>query len=386
MGEEAGGLGGPSSVVGQMAEDLLERLAPPRLGGLDEAFEPWMAFKAGLQADTGLNVGFDYSSLMMWASSSPGEDRGFGGIGRLYGTWTLVDREGPFSGSLVFKAEHRHRLGTDVAPQNLGFASGYNGIPGTAFSDYGWGVTNMFWKQSLGGRLNLIAGLVDVTDYLDVYGLVNPWTHFQNLAFSTSPTIPSPNQGLGAAVGGMLGDHVYLVAGFADANGDPTEMPFDSFGDGEFFKHAELGWVSSQERRYLDNIHLTAWHVDEREGAGVPDGWGLAFSAARLIDDRWMPFLRAGYADGDAPLVSHSVSTGIGRYFPDTKDLIGLGVNWGRPADASLGDQWTTELFYRFHAAKNFAVTPSVQLIGNPALAPDEDLLFYFGLRARVTF
>ncbi|NIQ95360.1 MAG: hypothetical protein GWN87_15030, partial [Desulfuromonadales bacterium] len=63
------------------------------------------------------------------------------------------DREGPFAGSLVYKVENRHRLSSEIAPQNLGFASGYQGIPGTAFSDYdGWGVTNLFWQQAIGER------------------------------------------------------------------------------------------------------------------------------------------------------------------------------------------------------------------------------------------
>ncbi|MEM7146939.1 MAG: carbohydrate porin [Verrucomicrobiota bacterium] len=381
-----GGFGGPSSVEEQLAEDRLTREEVSRFQVFDEFLEPWFGFKEGLREEIGLTLGFDYTTLLMWASSSSGEKRGFGGIGRMFGTWALVDRDGPYAGSLVFKGENRHRLGTDVAPQNLGFASGYSGIPGTAFSDYGWGVTNLFWRQGLGERLNLIVGVVDVTDYLDVYGLVNPWTQFQNLAFLTDPTIPAPNQGLGAAMGGMLGEHVYFIGGFADANGDPTRSPFRSFGEGEFFKHVELGWVSSYDRRFFDNVHVTAWHVDERTDAGVPSGWGVAMSASRFINERWMPFVRAGYGDGDAPLWSHSVSAGVGRYFTGSKDLAGLGVNWGKPADSSLEHQWTSELFYRFQAAQNLALTPSVQLIGNPALNPEKDVLVYFGLRGRVTF
>lgn len=380
------GFGGPSSVEEQLREDRENRVEKSRLGILDEALQPWFDFKTGLQEDTGLTIGFDYTSLLMWASSSPGDDRGFGGIARMFGTWTLLDPDGPYTGSLVFKGENRHRLGTDTAPQNLGFASGYNGIPGTAFSEYGWGVTNLFWRQSLGERFNLLVGQVDVTDYVDIYGLVNPWTQFQNLAFLTNPTIAAPNQGLGAAVGVSLTDHLYFVGGFSDANGDPTKSPFNTFEQGEFFKHAEIGWVSSFERRYFDNVHLTVWQVDEREAAGVDDGWGLAVSATRFIDDTWMPFVRVGYAEGEASLLSHSVSAGVGRYFDGTKDLLGVGVNWGSPADDSLGNQWTSELFYRFQAAQNFAITPSIQLISNPALDSDKDLLAYFGLRARLTF
>ena len=48
--------------------------------------------------------------------------------------------------------------------------------------------------------------------------------------------------------------------------------------------------------------------------------------------------------------------------------------------------QWTSELFYRLQLAENVAITPSVQVIVNPALNADEEVLGLFGVRARVTF
>ena len=64
-------------------------------------------------------------------------------------------------------------------------------------------LTNLYWRQGLAdGRLVFVGGWVDATDYLDIYGLISPWTHFSNFAFSTgSATIPAPNQGLGLAAG-----------------------------------------------------------------------------------------------------------------------------------------------------------------------------------------
>ena len=152
------------------------------------------------------------------------------------------------------------------------------------------------------------------------------------------------------------------------------------------FKHLEVGFVSSFKRRYLDNIHMTAWHVDEREGAMTPDGWGLAFSASRFINDQWMPFVRAGYADGDAPLLQATISTGIGYYIKEHRDLLGVGLSWGKPSANGLDDQYTAELFYRLQLAENLAITPDVQLIINPALNPDEDIVGIFGIRLRATF
>jgi porin len=391
--EEVPQFGGPSSVGAQLQEDDAVVEKPLlRLPGMDRLTKFWFDWKGLISKKVGLSFALDYQALYLKASVNPGEDDAASGIFRFYGSWTLLGRGGDSSGSLVFKVENRHDLGTDVVPQNLGFDVGYLGIPGTMFSEYsgnGWGLTNLYWQQKFqDGKLNLLLGQVDVTDYLDIYGLINPLSAFQNLSFSTNPTIAAPNQGFGAALGVMATDNIYVVAGIADANGDPTE-PGKSvesfFEDNEYFTQAEIGWTSSFERRYFDNVHLTYWHVDERVAAGVPKGWGLTFSATKFIGDKWMPFFRAGWSDGEAPLLNGVVSAGIGRYFGKSKDLAGLGVSWGDPADDDLDGQWTSELFYRLQVAQNLAITPSLQWIINPVLNLDEDSIFFFGLRARLT-
>jgi len=384
--------GSPSSVGAVIQEDERVRETQYRFQGLQRGLKPYFDFKSEIDAAYGLSFGFDYTALYQAASASAGEKDAAGGIFRAFGVWTLSGRGTRDTGSLVYKVESRHALGTTIPPQGLGFETGYAGLTAAPYGDYGWALTNLFWKQKFGdGRVALVAGQVDVTDYLDVYGLINPWTAFSNLAFLTNPTIPAPSQGLGVGLAAMLTDNVYAIAGLADANGDPTRpgKAFDSFFDvGEYFSHLEVGWTSTQDRIYLDNVHLTAWHADAREKAGVPDGWGLAFSAARFIDERWMPFVRLGYAKDGGALWERSASAGIGYYMKARADLVGFGLNWSRPAESSFGpglrDQTTAELFYRAQLSPNFAFTPDVQLIVNPALAPDKDRIWYFGVRARL--
>jgi porin len=69
-----------------------------------------------------------------------------------------------------------------------------------------------------------------------------------------------------------------------------------------------------------------------------------------------------------------------------SKNLIGFGLNWGRPPQSGLDDQYTAELFYRLQLAQKLAITPDVQLIIDPALNPDENRIWVFGLRARLSF
>jgi len=70
--------------------------------------------------------------------------------------------------------------------------------------------------------------------------------------------------------------------------------------------------------------------------------------------------------------------------------MLGVGLNWRRPSADTLGsgldDQYTTEIYYRWQALKVLAITPGVQLLVNPALNPDEDLITIWGLRARFSF
>ena len=249
--------------------------------------DEYFGFKKRVEEEHGFSFGFDYNALLQVASESLGEDIAAGGVFRAFGQWTLVRRDTGNTGSLVYKVESRHSLGTDIPPKDLGFEIGYAGLTAVTFSDIGWALTNLYWEQRLWNNLvAFVFGVVDTTDYVDTYSLVDPWSDFNNLAFSTDPTIPAPDQGLGAAARILFMDHFYILGGLADANGDPTDSleGFHTFFEvAEYFSHLEIGWVASYDRRFTDNVHLTAWYVDPRKEMQVPSGWGLAFSMNFLV-------------------------------------------------------------------------------------------------------
>lgn len=136
----------------------------------------------------------------------------------------------------------------------------------------------------------------------------------------------------------MVTDHLYVLGGFSDANGQPTLAGFDTFfGDSEYFSFVELGATTSQDRLFLDSVHVTFWHTEARELAGTPSGQGIAFTAQKFICDKWLPFFRFGYSDGNAALMQTTFSTGIGLQ-RENRDVAGIGVSWGKPADGTLRD------------------------------------------------
>lgn len=389
--EEVPQFGGKGSVGGQLKEDDEVKQTVFRFGGPLGVLKPYFDWKARLQAEHDLALGMDYTGNWFGATEDLGGESSAGsGDFRIFGTWTPLKTASGDTGSVVFKYENRHAYGS-VPVSGLGFETGYLGLLGPPFNDNGSMVTNLYWMQKFGeGRTTVLGGVIDTTDYYDIYGLINPWTAFTNFVFITgSATAPVPNQGLGAAIGSYFTDNMYAVLSLADTNGDPTDLggSVDTFfKDNEYFTHFELGWVSSFEERYLNNTHLTVWHADEREAAGVPSGWGANFSWAHFYDDTWMPFARAGYSDDGGALLERSVSAGVGRYMRERGDLLGLGLNWGAPSGdfgSNLPDQYTAELFYRIQLSENLAVTPDLQYVADPALNPGTDSLWYLGLRAR---
>jgi porin len=242
--------------------------------------------------------------------------------------------------------------------------------------------------------MEIIAGMIDTTDWVDLYALASPWTGFSNFVFATGgASIPVPDDAaLGAYVNAMLNDNLYIIGGFADSNADSTDPfeGFDTFGDHEFFKTIELGWVTSRDRFYLDNTHVTYWQADERVQAGVLDGWGINFSFEHSFEDKWLPFVRAGYADDGGSLLQKTFGAGFGYHFGDKNSLLGLGVHWGEPNEGTFGpglkDQYTVELFSRLQVMKNLQITPDIQYIKDPARNTEEDSSWIIGLRARLIF
>ena len=377
-----------------------ETTSSPRFGSpdtveieLERQYEGWDDWKKALKDDHGFAFSVDYTAVLLSANETFSDSTGAGGIARVYGAWDLVS-DG--AGALVWKFEHRHAFG-DTSPFDFSLGQmGYVGLQEPPFNDSDFRTQNLYWRQRMnGGRSTLIAGVLDVTDYVDAFALASPWLHFMNFAFSTgSAAIGLPNDAsVGVAYGTMVNDSMYVIAGITDTNGDPSDpfQGFDNFfSDNEYFKSVEIGWTSSQDRIIFDNTHITLWHKDRQVEAGVNSGWGAAFSYSRYLNDKMMPFVRGAYADDGGTLLQKSLSVGIGYQTVAFNGLAGAGLNWGEPNEDTFGpglsDQVALELFYRVSFGKRFAFTVDTQYIKDPRLNPDASTIWMFNGRARYAF
>ena len=383
------GFAGPGSTVRLLEEDDEEKKPAVRWQAMINALKPWFEKKKQLNEASGLQLSLAYTMTAQKASDTlTGEDTGATGIFRVSGKWELVNRGKKNKGSLVFSIDNRSKYG-DVAAADLANEIGYIGPTAVIFGDAGTVLVDFNWQQFLNdGNSGLLVGRYDPSDYLNILGYANPWTTFQNLNVLLDSSVAYPDVGFGAGIGHWFNANWYSVAGFNDANARLEETEIYANGS-EFFKFAEVGWSPSREERYLSNIHLTAWDVDERVDDGIDDARGMTFGANYTHDETWMLFGKLGWSEVNAPndpqIYEKSATLGALYYFADRSDLAGIAINHGELADAGLDSQTTGEIFYRLQFAQNLAITPSIQILKDPALNSQESTITIYGLRLRLT-
>ena len=378
--------GGPNSAEVQIEED--DRVKDPafRFGAFDRVMEPWFAWKKGLNEKTGLQLSGHYVSLAQHLSSTlTDEDNAWSGLVRATFKWGVVGEGTSDAGSLVVMMDHRHNF-TKLAPPALGSQAGYIGQTAVLVNDVNLVFPNINWQQGFrDGYAGWIVGRFDPNDYINVLGVANPWTGFQNLAIVLDASIAFPDTSYGVGGGNYFDDSWYVLGTLNDANGTMADYTFFE-GGSEFFKAGEIGWSPTKADRYTKNANLTFWHVDERQEAGIDSAHGLAFAANWTFGERLTPFFRLGWSEGTAPIYNRSVTAGLLYALARRSDQVGLAVNWGDPPDESLKEQITVEGFYRWQFAQNLALTADLQVLIDPALNPEKDQLWVLGVRARFTF
>ena len=375
--------GGAKSVDAELvAADRVKTAIFP-IDVIHSRLKGYYTLKDRLHDRFGLRFNIDFSAIAQYATFSTTEQNASSTVFRVLGSWLNVGDPAEISGSLIWKFEARTAY-TAVQPRNLGFDA-LSALSTSNYKDQDWGPTNLYWKQSFGGgRHQFIAGHIDPGDWTDQYPLMNPWTYWLSDAFNF-PTEPVPKQGTGFAMQSFFPNEVYFAAGIADANGKGSRLDVDSFFDvGEYFTWAEIGYRPGVTYTSGTNLHLHYWHQDKTVEQGFEESWGLNFNYSNIIGSV-TPFVRVGYAEGDAPFMRRLIGAGA-TFKVFGRDDFGIATSWGSPPDKSLRDQVTSEIFYRLQLTQNWTFTPNIQWTINPSYNPVEDQLIVFSLRTRLVF
>jgi porin len=397
-------LGGPKTIGAQLKADNQKKESYFRIP--IKVTKGWYDWKKQLAAKTGIELGINYSSLHMRASDVFDEEandkRTGGGVFDFQMTWNAVNRKlGKNKGTFGLKINSRFGYGDLTAPMFHGFNdSGYYGLPGTGFNDYSMRIVEFYYSQMfLNNKVGVIVGKIDPSNYYNFHGMAIPWTAFMNYGSLMSSTVNFHNPGFGIGIGAELSKHIYLKASVMDVYGDKFEQgDFLDFGphffNGDMQLMAEIGWTPTIAERYFKNFSLTYWSAPSytsHQGGEIKAGSGIAFSSHWFFNDNYMPFFRFGIGNGNGENLFSKKDIQIGNGFLlRSHDLIGLSFSVAE-TNNPLGlddpkNQMTAELFYRFQLTPHLAVTPDIQMIANPALNPNVDVLWYSGFRIRATF
>lgn len=386
-------LEGPEGVTTQLQDDDANVGGLLSPDGTLRAFAPWYDFKRKLNDRYGLQLSFSYQALSQSANSSlTGITDAAATRGQIQGAWTLLNPGGRNTGRLTFRFRNQQAWNDEIPPTQLGLQFGSVTNSGTGFGNAGFNVAEFAWRQSFAdGKFRMIGGVISASAWYNSSALASSLMGFQNSGMQASLAKSGPGRGFGLGLGVLLSPKLAMVAGIHDANGTASKSPFETIEHGEYFYAAELRYLPSGiDNQLWKSAKLQLWYQDALADKGLSSGHGIAWQAGYLIDNLWYPFTFGGWSDGDASVFSQDVVAGLGVRIPTrnrpSTDMFGVAVGWGRPSAPGLQDQYTAEMFYRLQLLSSFAITPSVQIVRNPAFNTSVDQVVVWGLRSRVQF
>jgi len=381
--------GGPDGVSGELRRNDEARESIYEWTGIQRAFGPYFDWKRWLIDEYGVSFGLQYYVLGQVASSSQEDDTAMGGIFRFNGSWTLLNRNDKNPGRIEWRVESRTNIFGLQAPMDLsgavGAAAMNTGFPYTRNFDMDLSVIN--WTQGFrDSTTGVAAGRLAFDVYLDAMPFQTISRGFMNRGFVLNPTIATTGIGaLGAVAKGFVGNNFWVGGQMHDANAVNGQWDFDTVQEGEWLTALEVGYSPSFEDRKKRMIQFTYWHKDRRSVAGTPSGSGWAVSSAWQLSDTLFPFLRFGHSDGGGGAAAESAISGGIEIKRSFDEIWTLGAGWSKPSRLTHGpglrDEWIIESSYKFQMARNFSITPDVQVLINPANYPSKSATLVGGVR-----
>ncbi len=264
-------------------------------------------------------------------------------------------------------------------------------------------VSKYYIEQELAdGRLRLIAGKVDLTDYFDANAVANDEnTQFLSGGLVNNPIIPFPGRAISAIVEARPTDWFYVLAGVGDAQGQKPEMGTNTaFSDEDYSVIAlEMGFTPEIAGR-RGNYRILTWYdpqPQERFDGMEPkrDDVGFGISCDQQVTDRITLFARYGYGDEKVREIEHFWSFGgqlAGPFEARPDDVFGVGVAQAitsddfRRVESKASTETVFETYYSYQVNDFVTLSPSVQVMLNPNAESGADCAVVGGIRAVIVF
>jgi hypothetical protein len=309
-----------------------------------------------------------------------------GGDSRTGYSYLATLRQGLWSGGELIS----YAVGgtSDTLDPIIGDVAGTNGLalPCDLF------VSRLFILQNLFKEdLQLVAGKVDLSDFFDTNAVANcEETEFLAGSLVNNPTIAFPQAGIAGAARYSLTADISVQGAVADASAVATTPGLETafHGGDHLFSILEMD-VSPFSARHSGVYRFIFWHDSTPAAAGEPSergNRGFALSFDQAATDELDLFFRYGADDEPVGGLTGFWSCGAcldGPWRKRPQDCLQMAL---AVSEAARHDEILVEIGYRAVVSRDLALTPLVQIIGNPAASPDPDTFVVPGLRAVYVF
>lgn len=342
--------------------------------------------REALYDKTGLRVSAFYTAIFQQATNGPGRLTAASGDLDFLANWTFLGRGTENFGQIVFDAEYRHAIGPIPASQ-LGREIGSLQPTTNAFNDREWVIRNFHYVQRLfDGRLRLVVGRADPSDFAGGHAMQNANISFVNRAFSFATTVPFPGHGFSAGVSLRPVDWWYATVSATNGYGNALTNDLPVLTKGDFFSFMETGFTPEVGTLGTGRYRFFLWNMDARDGLGRPSDWGFSLIADQELGRHWQVFARYGWSENGSTGIKSSVEAGVGYrdFFQTRGNLAGLAFGVSESAANSQTEK-ILEAFVRFQVTSFCQATVGVQGLFDPVNSPETATAVFTG-RMRVAF
>ncbi len=263
----------------------------------------------------------------------------------------------------------------------------------TAINDYPYD-QNIFAQLSYtqafpGNKILLTIGQYPFFNFDSNQYLFNQQINFNSYIFSQNGTATYPNAGLGAYAQLNLTDAWQLAAGLQNASDiSGASLTTRNFGSGGYAWFAYAQWTPHFKGLGAAQYSFLMYQVPSVPTQAASRGWSL--NAVQNLNATWALFARANQAyDATTPIRSSfalgaAMNNPLGR---SPTDQLGFALGISTPAPQPLNpagarDEMVLEAYWSWTVLGGLLLTPSVQYVRDPALAPHRDSAWALSLRA----
>lgn len=356
-----------------------------------EIYGAYSRFRNRLDKDIGLSWSVDLSYLPQWAWSDGGSHSGQFLVTsnvdlRLFESPTVG--EGSVQVSYIAARYPTSQSAADIS-SNIGVITLINDFPEAQ---------NIFGQLTYthafpGNRVLLVAGQYPFYNFDGNNYLANQQINFNSYIFAQNGSSTYPVAGVGAFAQVNVTDTIQLAGGFQDArNPSGASISTRAFDKGDYAWFAYAQWTPKFRGPGSAQYSFTYYEVPTIPEQSRSRGW--SFNAVQNINDTWAVFARANGASGYTTAIRSSYALGAAMNNPlrrNSQDQIGLAFGYseaaGQPTNpANAREEKVIEAYWSWGFVGGLVLSPSIQYIIDPSLAPKQQNSWALAIRATLMF